>query len=51
MGFAGLAVVATTPLIKLEMTREPFIILVKEKGSQGRQRVDFGSIEFIVRRE
>jgi hypothetical protein len=34
-GTAGLAVAATKPLVKPEMTREPFIILVKEKGSQG----------------
>jgi hypothetical protein len=39
MGAAGLAVVATRPLVKSEMIRELFIILVKEKGSQGRQRV------------
>jgi hypothetical protein len=35
-GAVGLAVVATKPLVKPEMIRELFIILVKEKGSQGR---------------
>jgi hypothetical protein len=34
-GAVGLAVVATKPLVKAEMTRELFIILVEEKGSQG----------------
>ena len=34
-GAEGLAVVATKPLVKPEMTRELFIILVEEKGSQG----------------
>jgi hypothetical protein len=44
MGAAGLAVVATRPLVKSEMIRELFIILVKEKGSQGRQRADIESV-------
>jgi hypothetical protein len=35
MGAAGLAVVATGPLVLSEMTKEPFIIPVSEKGSQG----------------
>jgi hypothetical protein len=30
----GLAVVATGPLVKLEMIREPFIMSAEEKGSQ-----------------
>jgi hypothetical protein len=36
-GPVGLAVVATKPLVKPEMIRELFIILVEEKGSQGRE--------------
>src|SRR3979490_2716210 len=34
-GPVGLAVVATEPLMASEMTSELFIILVREKGSQG----------------
>jgi hypothetical protein len=37
MGAAGLAVVATRPLVMSEMTEELFIISVREKGSQGNQ--------------
>src|SRR5882724_7145506 len=33
----GLAVVTTKPLVKPKMIRELFIILVREKGSQGRE--------------
>jgi hypothetical protein len=42
-GVEALALVATKPLVKLEMTREPFIILVDEKGSQGREYSGRGS--------
>jgi hypothetical protein len=34
-GAVGVAVVTTKPLVKPEMIKELFIILVREKGSQG----------------
>jgi hypothetical protein len=43
MGGAGLAVVAKRLLTATEMIREPFIILVREKGSQGKEREESGS--------
>jgi len=36
IGAVELAVVATKPLVRPEMIRELFIILVEAKGSQGR---------------